>query len=71
MQGALLASYLKVSFAIHREEDQQRQKEELSSYEDRLENLRQQLSKERNKSLKKTNKEVAEVRSACCLALYI
>ena len=44
----------------HREKDLEAQKGESKTFEDRLENLRQQLLGERNKNLK-NNKEVAEV----------
>ena len=46
---------------IHRERDLENHKEGAKVYEERLENIKQQLTGERNKSLKKTNKEVAEV----------
>ena len=49
------------TYVCHREIDLEAQKEESKTFEDRLENLRQQLLGERNKNLKKTNKEVAEV----------
>ena len=45
-----------------REKDSNAHKEEIRTYEDRLENTRQQLLGERNKNLKKTNKEVAAVK---------
>ena len=48
-------------FFYSRERDLDGHKEETKTYEDRLENLRQQLLGERNKNLKRTNKEVAEV----------
>ena len=36
-------------------------KQEIVVYEERISGIKQQLNKERDKSLKKTNKEVAEV----------
>ena len=50
-----------VTISPNREKDLDAHKDEIRTYEDRLENTRQQLLGERNKSLKKTNKEVVEV----------
>ena len=50
-----------MTISSHREKDLDAHKEEIRTYEDSLENTRQQLLGERNKNLKKTNKEVAEV----------
>ena len=50
-----------MTISSDREKDLDAHKEEIRTYEDRLENTRQQLLGERNKNLKKTNKEVAEV----------
>ena len=51
-----------VTISSDREKDSDAHQEEIRTYEDRLENTRQQLLGERNKNLKKTNKEVAEVK---------
>ena len=53
--------YFSCHGVCYREQDQDMQKQEIQSYEERMTNLRQQLSKERDRSYKKTNKEVAEV----------
>ena len=58
----ILYTYDIVTISSDREKDSDAHKEEIRTYEDRLENTRQQLLGERNKNLKKTNKEVAEVK---------
>ena len=58
----ILHTYDIVTISSDREKDSDAHKEEIRTYEDRLENTRQQLLGERNKNLKKTNKEVAEVK---------
>ena len=50
------------TICLDRQKDLDAHKEEIRTYEERLDNTRQQLLGERNKNLKKTNKEVAEVR---------
>ena len=44
-----------------RERDEEEHKVEIKTLQERLENFKAQLSKEREKSMKRTNKEVAEV----------
>ena len=58
----ILYTYEMVTISSDREKDLDAHKEEIRTYEERLENTRQQLLGERNKNLKKTNKEVAEVK---------
>ena len=59
---AFLLKVVRCNCKYCRERDLDAYKEENRIYEERLENMRQQLMGERNKNLKKTNKEVAEVR---------